>query len=254
MTGGRCLHDRDSVCADVATTIGGLNIQTVRTAPRSPWQNTHAERVIGSIRRECLDHVIVMDAATGDCVWVAHAVANPSRARQGHSLLAPGHTAVRRSYRRHSRSHRSRPPLLPHRRVGVSHRRFSYSRPYPSVQHACVAVMSWRWRRSRDHWSDVEAGRWSVLSSFRLFSSAPASFGDGVSSHFTDRLMRPRLGVLGELTTFRRGMHAWKGRDAVKASVRSVPAYVCRVPTRKPVQFKIINIFVTIELQASSAS
>jgi len=35
----------------------------VRTAPRSPWQNAHVERVIGSIRRECLDHVIVMNAA-----------------------------------------------------------------------------------------------------------------------------------------------------------------------------------------------
>jgi hypothetical protein len=29
------------------------------TAPRSPWQNTHAERLIGSIRRECLNHVAV---------------------------------------------------------------------------------------------------------------------------------------------------------------------------------------------------
>lgn len=57
------LHDRDSVFADVATTIGGMNIQAVRTAPRSPWQNAYAERVIGSIRRECLDHVIVTNAA-----------------------------------------------------------------------------------------------------------------------------------------------------------------------------------------------
>jgi putative transposase len=57
------LHDRDSVFADVATTIAGMNTQTVRTAPRSPWQNAHAERVIGSIRRECLDHVIVVNAA-----------------------------------------------------------------------------------------------------------------------------------------------------------------------------------------------
>jgi hypothetical protein len=30
----------------VATTIGGMNIQTVRTAPRSPWQNAFVERVI----------------------------------------------------------------------------------------------------------------------------------------------------------------------------------------------------------------
>src|SRR5262245_53547204 len=56
------LHDRDSVFADVATTIAGMNTQAVRTAPRSPWQNAHVERVIGSIRRECLDHVIVMTA------------------------------------------------------------------------------------------------------------------------------------------------------------------------------------------------
>src|SRR5881296_2941959 len=34
-------------------------IREVRTAPRSPWQNPYAERVIGSIRRECLNHVIV---------------------------------------------------------------------------------------------------------------------------------------------------------------------------------------------------
>jgi len=31
------------------------------TAPRSPWQNLYCERVIGSIRRECLDHVIVLN-------------------------------------------------------------------------------------------------------------------------------------------------------------------------------------------------
>ena len=57
------LHDRDSVFAGVATTIAGMNTHAVRTAPRSPWQNAYAERVIGSIRRECLDHVIVMNAA-----------------------------------------------------------------------------------------------------------------------------------------------------------------------------------------------
>jgi transposase InsO family protein len=59
------LHDRDSVFAEVATTITAMNTQavSVRTAPRSPWQNAYAERVIGSIRRECLDHVIVMNAA-----------------------------------------------------------------------------------------------------------------------------------------------------------------------------------------------
>ena len=47
----------------MATTAAGMNTQAVRTAPHSPWQNAYAERVIGSIRRECLDHVIVMNAA-----------------------------------------------------------------------------------------------------------------------------------------------------------------------------------------------
>jgi putative transposase len=37
-----------------------LGIKEVLTAYRSPWQNPYAERVIGSIRRECLNHVIVM--------------------------------------------------------------------------------------------------------------------------------------------------------------------------------------------------
>ena len=40
-----------------------MPIQTVRTAPRSPWQNAYVERVIGSIRREWLDHVIVAHEA-----------------------------------------------------------------------------------------------------------------------------------------------------------------------------------------------
>jgi putative transposase len=35
----------------------------VLTAPRSPWQNAYVERFIGSVRRECLDHVIIVNAA-----------------------------------------------------------------------------------------------------------------------------------------------------------------------------------------------
>jgi putative transposase len=37
-----------------------LDIREAVIAPRSPWQNAYAERVIGSIRRECLDHAVVM--------------------------------------------------------------------------------------------------------------------------------------------------------------------------------------------------
>ena len=85
---GYLLHDRDAAFADVATTIAGMNIQAVRTAPRSPWQNAYVERVIGSIRRECLDHVIVVNdggAAAGAhrVRRVLHALAHASRAREG---------------------------------------------------------------------------------------------------------------------------------------------------------------------------
>src|ERR671924_228333 len=37
-----------------------MGIEEVRIAPKSPWQNPYVERLIGSIRRECLDHVIVL--------------------------------------------------------------------------------------------------------------------------------------------------------------------------------------------------
>ena len=36
-----------------------MDINEVLSAPRSPWQNAYVERVIGPIRRECLDHIIV---------------------------------------------------------------------------------------------------------------------------------------------------------------------------------------------------
>ena len=38
-------------------------IEEVLSAPRAPWQRAHIERVIGSIRRECIDHVIVLNEA-----------------------------------------------------------------------------------------------------------------------------------------------------------------------------------------------
>jgi transposase InsO family protein len=55
------VRDRDSIYGDqFSRQAKALGIREVVTAPRSPWQNAYAERVIGSIRRECLDHVIVL--------------------------------------------------------------------------------------------------------------------------------------------------------------------------------------------------
>jgi transposase InsO family protein len=53
------LRDRDHAFAHVNT----IGTQEILTAPGSPWQNAYVERFIGSVRRECLDHVIVLTAA-----------------------------------------------------------------------------------------------------------------------------------------------------------------------------------------------
>src|SRR4051794_7626826 len=53
------VRDRDSAFHAWATTTLAMDIHEVVTAARSPWQNASVERVIGSIRRDCLDHVIV---------------------------------------------------------------------------------------------------------------------------------------------------------------------------------------------------
>ena len=56
------LRYRDAIYGDmVQRRIKSLGIEEVVTAPRSPWQNPFCERVIGSIRRDCLDHVIVIN-------------------------------------------------------------------------------------------------------------------------------------------------------------------------------------------------
>jgi len=41
-------------------TARDMNIEEILSAPRSPWQNAYVERLIGSIRRECLDHVLIV--------------------------------------------------------------------------------------------------------------------------------------------------------------------------------------------------
>ena len=55
------VRDRDAIYGETFRRMAtALEIQEVLTAPRSPWQNAYAERVIGSIRRECLNHMIVL--------------------------------------------------------------------------------------------------------------------------------------------------------------------------------------------------
>ena len=56
------IRDRDQIYGGYfSRRVTGLGIEQVLTAPRSPWQSPYVERVIGSIRLECLDHLIVLN-------------------------------------------------------------------------------------------------------------------------------------------------------------------------------------------------
>jgi len=55
------IRDRDRIYGTIVTRrLRAMGIRDKPIAPASPWQNGFAERLIGSIRRECLDHVIVL--------------------------------------------------------------------------------------------------------------------------------------------------------------------------------------------------
>ena len=56
------LRDRDGIYGqDFRDRVEHMGMEEVLIAPQSPWQNPYCERIIGSIRRECLDHVIVLN-------------------------------------------------------------------------------------------------------------------------------------------------------------------------------------------------
>ena len=59
------LRDRDGIFgSEFRKEVMAMGIKEVLSSPRSPWQRAYVERVIGTIRRECLDHVIVLNEAS----------------------------------------------------------------------------------------------------------------------------------------------------------------------------------------------
>jgi len=59
------LRDRDGIFGrEFRTDVAAMGIKEVLSTPRSPWERAFVERVIGTIRRECLDHVIVFNQAS----------------------------------------------------------------------------------------------------------------------------------------------------------------------------------------------
>ena len=58
------IRDRDRVYGDIVTRrLRAMGIRDKPIAPGTPWQNGFAERLIGSIRRECVDHIVVLSEA-----------------------------------------------------------------------------------------------------------------------------------------------------------------------------------------------
>jgi transposase InsO family protein len=74
-----------------------MGIRDHPIAPRSPWQNEHAERLIGSIRRECLDHIVVFgDAPLRRILAVYTAYYNGFCTHLSLAKDSPGHRPIQR--------------------------------------------------------------------------------------------------------------------------------------------------------------
>ena len=88
------LRDRDAIFGDeFRRQVTDMGIHEVLSAPRSPWQRAYVERVIGSIRRECLDHLIVFNEVSlrrtlRSYFQYYHKSRNPSLVSQGFARAA----------------------------------------------------------------------------------------------------------------------------------------------------------------------
>jgi putative transposase len=87
------LRDRDSIYSGAfRRRVAGMAITEIVSSPASPWQNPFVERLIGSIRRECLDQQIILNAAHLRRVLTAYvsattiAVARISASRRTHRI------------------------------------------------------------------------------------------------------------------------------------------------------------------------
>ena len=86
---GIILHDRDSIFAKhLDESIGRLGVKVLKSPPRSPMANSICERVIGTIRRECLDWLIPLSESHLRLIlksWVSH-----YNGARPHMALGPG--------------------------------------------------------------------------------------------------------------------------------------------------------------------
>jgi putative transposase len=81
------LRDRDAIYGrDLVAMTKALGMEDVITAPLSPWQNPYVERLIGSVRRECLDHAIVWNEDR--CAELGEVILLTTSVPETHSALA----------------------------------------------------------------------------------------------------------------------------------------------------------------------
>jgi len=92
------IRDRDTSYGPVfVQRLRAMGIRDRPIAPRSPWQNAYVERLIGSIRRECLDHTIVFSEAHLRRILGAYAAYyNELRTHRSLNKDAPFHRAIQR--------------------------------------------------------------------------------------------------------------------------------------------------------------
>jgi hypothetical protein len=92
------LHDRDSIFAKhLDESIKALGLRVLKSPPRSPKVNSICERVIGTIRRECLDWLIPLTESHLREIlksWVAHYIGGRPHSSLGPGLPGPPNTAV----------------------------------------------------------------------------------------------------------------------------------------------------------------
>ena len=134
------IRDRDSIYGNlVKRRLRAMGIRDKPTAPRTPWQNAYAERLIGSIRRECVDHCIVVGEAHLRRILRCYACYyNDLRTHRSLGKDAPISRAVEKFGKIESRPApgRAPPPLRPNLIFGI---------------HSCVAncgVTSRKYSRS----------------------------------------------------------------------------------------------------------
>jgi transposase InsO family protein len=90
------VRDQDAIYGTaVVRRLRAMGIRDKPIAPGSPWQNGYAERLIGTIRRECLDHLIVLgEAHLRRILDKFAAYYNKSRTHRALSQDAPVHRAI----------------------------------------------------------------------------------------------------------------------------------------------------------------